>query len=204
LKVERLKIFSLSVADFGQFLENVKNFGAIAGDMISMEMRQRGSYVNRQLSFKDVTYQVVDICQLPKFMRSYNNSTKVWLHLQQSFTEAAELMDLGQKTQKIMWTFFWSAHHRFFKCLCISAKVTHAVKLTSEAVKRGESVVIGLQSTGEAYTLQKIPDDGSAMPNFVSTAKMLMLSLVEKHFPASDNLQLLADARNNKRKYFSK
>lgn len=182
----------------------MKNFGEIAGDMIAMEMRQRGSYVNRQLSFKDVTYQVVDICQLPKFIRTYDNSSKLWLLLQQSFTEAMELVDLGQKTQQIMWTNFWSAHHKFFKCLCMSAKVTHAVKLASEAVKRGESVVIGFQSTGEAYTLQKIADDGSAMSNFVSTAKIIMLTLVEKYFPASDSLQLLADARNNKRKYFSK
>jgi hypothetical protein len=43
------------------------------------------------------------------------------------------------------------------------------------------------------------------MPNFVSTAKMIMQSLVEKHFPASDNLQLLADTCNNKGgKHFSK
>ncbi|XP_046460001.1 protein strawberry notch-like [Daphnia pulex] len=185
--------------DFEQFLENVKTFGEIAGDMIAMEMRQRGSYVNRQLPFKDVMYQVVEICQLPKFIRSYDNSAKLWLHLQQSFTEAAELMDLGQKTQKIMWTNFWSAYNRFFRCLRISAKVIHAVKFASEAVKRGKSVVIGLQSTGENYTLQKVPDDGSAMPNFVSTAKMVMQSLVEKHFPVSDSLHLFADARNNKR-----
>jgi hypothetical protein len=142
---------------------------------------------------------------LPKFITTYDSFVKLWVHLRQSFTEAAELMDLGPKAQKIMWTNFWSAHHKFFKCLCMSAKVTHAVKLASEAVKRGKSVVIGFQSTGEAYTLQKIPDDGSAMPNFVSTAKMIMQSLVEKHFPASDNLQLLSDTCNNKGgKHFSK
>ncbi|XP_046460006.1 protein strawberry notch homolog 1-like isoform X2 [Daphnia pulex] len=164
--------------DCGQFIENVNNLGEIAGDMIAMEMRRRGSYVNRQLSFKDVMYQIVEVCQLPKFITTYDN--------------------LGPKAQKIMWTNFWSAHHRFFRCLCISAKVTHSVKLASEAVKRGESVVIGLQSTGEAYTLQKILDDGSGMSNFVSPAKIVMLSLVEKYFPASDSLQLLAEAPNSK------
>jgi hypothetical protein len=204
LNEQRPKIFSLSVADFGQFLENVKNFGEIAGDMIAMEMRRRGSYVNRQLSFKYVTYQIVEVCQLPKFIRTYESAVKLWFQLHQSFTETTELVDLGPKAQKIMWTNFWSAHHRFFRCLCMSVKVTHAVKLASEAVRRGECVVIGLQSTGEAYSLQKIPDDGSAMPNFVSPAKIVMLSLVEKYFPASDSFQLLAEAPNSKGKYFSK
>jgi hypothetical protein len=83
----------------------------------------------------------------------------------------------------------------------MSVKVTHAVKLASEAVRRGECVVIGLQSTGEAYSFQKILDDGSG--NFVSPAKIVMLS-VEKYFPASDSFQLLAEAPNSKGKYFSK
>lgn len=197
----------LSVADFGQFLETVKKFGEIAGDITATDMKRRGLSLNRQLSFNNVTYGIAEVCLLPKCILNYNSSVKLWVELLQSFTEAVELADLGPKTKKIMWTNFWSAHRKFFRCLCISAKVAHAVKLATEAVKRGECVVIGLQSTGESYTLQKIPKDGryKRITNFVSTSKVIMQSLVEKYFPASDSLQLLADEtrKNKERRHFS-
>jgi len=50
----------------------------------------------------------------------------------------------------------------------------------------------------EAHTVQKIPNDGSAMSNFVSTAKTIMQTLVENHLPDSDSFHLLTNARNNK------
>ena len=37
-----------------------------------------------------------------------------------------------------MWGQFWSAHQRFFKYLCISAKVKHCVKLARDAVKNNK------------------------------------------------------------------
>ena len=37
-----------------------------------------------------------------------------------------------------MWGQFWSAHQRYFKYLCISAKVPHCIKVAREAVKNGK------------------------------------------------------------------
>ena len=37
-----------------------------------------------------------------------------------------------------MWGQFWSSHQRYFKYLCISAKVPHCVKIAREAVKNGK------------------------------------------------------------------
>lgn len=94
-------------------------------------------------------------------------------------------MNADPKMKKTMWAQFWSAHQRFFKYLCIAAKVMHAVKVASEAVKCGKCVVIGLQSTGEARTLEQIENEGE-LSDFVSTAKGVLQALVEKHFPAPD------------------
>ena len=92
--------------------------------------------------------------------------------------------------RKTMWAQFWSAHQRFFKYLCIAAKVKHAVKVASEAVKCGKCVVIGLQSTGEARTLEQIENEGE-LTDFVSTAKGVLQALVDKHFPAPDRSRVL-------------
>lgn len=82
-----------------------------------------------------------------------------------------------------------------------------------EAVKCGKCVVIGLQSTGEARTLEQLERDDGELSDFVSTAKLVVFctrekelrfilliylttnfdicrgvlqTLVEKHFPAPD------------------
>ena len=61
----------------------------------------------------------------------------------------------------------------------------HAVKVASDAVKCGKCVVFGLPSIGEARTLEQIENEGE-ISDFVSTAKDVLQSLVDKHFPAPD------------------
>jgi hypothetical protein len=46
------------------------------------------------------------------------------------FQDAAELVDAEQRMKKTMWGQFWSSHQRFFKYLCIAAKVKHAVHIS--------------------------------------------------------------------------
>lgn len=70
-----------------------------------------------------------------------------------------------------MWGQFWGAHQRFFKYLCIASKVKYAVEAAHEAIKNGKCVVIGLQSTGEARTLEEFNIQGGELIDFVSTAK---------------------------------
>lgn len=70
-----------------------------------------------------------------------------------------------------MYAQFWGAHQRFFKYLCIGAKVSHAVELAKKSIEDGKCVIIGLQSTGEARTLDAIERDDGDLTEFVSTAK---------------------------------
>ncbi|KAF6081981.1 hypothetical protein HJG60_008954 [Phyllostomus discolor] len=92
--------------------------------------------------------------------------------------------------KKSMWGQFWSAHQRFFKYLCIASKVKRVVQLAREEIKNGKCVVIGLQSTGEARTLEALEEGGGELNDFVSTAKGVLQSLIEKHFPAPDRKKL--------------
>ena len=159
-------------------------------EIVAMEMKHRGMYIARQLSFKDVTFKIEEVPLSRDFIKVYDDSVKLWVQLLQSFTEAAELVNAEQRMRKTMWAQFWSAHQRFFKYLCIAAKVRHAVKVASDAVKCGKCVVIGLQSTGEARTLEQIENEGE-LSDFVSTAKGVLQTLVEKHFPAPDRNRVL-------------
>lgn len=69
-----------------------------------------------------------------------------------------------------IWPSYWSAHQRFFKCLCIAAKVEECVKITKDAIKNGNCVVIGIQSTGDAQIKNEFQNKKN-INEFISSAK---------------------------------
>merc|ERR1719153_1840014 len=115
----------------------------------------------------------------------YNKSVDLWVEMLHKFTEAADLIDAEKKMKKTMWGQFWSSHQRFFKYLCIASKVKHVCQISEDEQRLGKCIVIGLQSTGEARTLEQVERE-EELNDFVSTSKGVLQSLVEKHFPAPD------------------
>lgn len=97
-----------------------------------------------------------------------------WVDARNKFIEAADLIDAEKSMRKSMWGQYWSAHQRFFKYLCISSKVRYAVSIAKEALRKNKCVVIGLQSTGEARTLEQLEEMGGELNDFVSTAKWVV------------------------------
>lgn len=177
--------------DFNEFIGAVEKRGVGAMEIVAMDMKLRGMYIARQLSFHGVSFKIEEVTLSDDFIKVYDDSVKLWVKAMQKFTEAAELIDAESRMKKTMWGQFWSAHQRFFKYLCIAAKVKFAVSVAREAVKCGKCVVIGLQSTGEARTLDQIEKDDGELSDFVSTAKGVLQSVVEKHFPAPDRSRIL-------------
>lgn len=171
--------------DFGEFLGAVEKRGVGAMEIVAMDMKLRGMYIARQLSFSGVTFRIDEVELTDKMRTIYNESVKLWVDLLHKFEEAAELVAAEKKMRKTMWGQFWSSHQRFFKYLCIASKVGHVCRVASEVIKMGKCVVIGLQSTGEARTMEALERE-EELTDFVSTAKGVLQSLVEKHFPAPD------------------
>ncbi|XP_046682665.1 protein strawberry notch isoform X3 [Homalodisca vitripennis] len=172
--------------EFTDFISAVEKRGVGAMEIVAMDMKLRGMYIARQLSFHGVAFKIEEVPLSPDFVKVYDDSVSLWVEAMQRFQEAAELIDAENRMKKTMWGQFWSSHQRFFKYLCIAAKVKHAVQTAREAVKCGKCVVIGLQSTGEARTLEQLERDDGELSDFVSTAKGVLQTLVEKHFPAPD------------------
>ncbi|XP_065082597.1 protein strawberry notch isoform X2 [Ochlerotatus camptorhynchus] len=175
---------------FMDFIAAVEKRGVGAMEIVAMDMKLRGMYIARQLSFHGVTFKIEEVPLTRDFRQVYDESVELWVEAMQKFTEAAELIDAENRMKKTMWGQFWSAHQRFFKYLCIASKVNHAVRVAREAIKYGKCVVIGLQSTGEARTLEQLERDDGELTDFVSTAKGVFQSLVEKHFPAPDRTRI--------------
>lgn len=93
-------------------------------EIVAMDMKLRGMYIARQLSFHGVGFRIEEVPLSKEFTKTYDMAVKLWVEAMQKFTEAAELIDAENRMKKTMWGQFWSSHQRFFKYLCIAAKVS--------------------------------------------------------------------------------
>merc|ERR1719319_678465 len=171
--------------DFSEFLGAVEKRGVGAMEIVAMDMKLRGMYIARQLSFQGVSFKIDEVELSDDLRRVYNKSVDLWVEMLHKFTEAADLIDAEKRMKKTMWGQFWSSHQRFFKYLCIASKVKHVCAVAEENQRMGKCSVIGLQSTGEARTIEQVERE-EELTDFVSTSKGVLQSLVEKHFPAPD------------------
>lgn len=81
------------------------------------------------------------------------------------------MLEYDKQKLKTMWGQFWASHQRFFKYMCIAAKVPETIRLARRALGEGKCVVIGLQSTGEARTLEQLERNDGELNGFISTTK---------------------------------
>ncbi|VDK85282.1 unnamed protein product [Onchocerca ochengi] len=182
--------------EFSDFINAVEKRGVGAMEVVAMDMKQRGLYLARQLSFRGVSFRVEEVPLSADFIEVYDASVKIWLECRRQFQAALSRHYVSRAQAKLIWGQFWAAHQRFFKYICISAKVKSCVKIVRDAIKANKCVVIGLQTTGESKTLEALDDAGGELTEFVSTAKAVLARLIEKHFP-TENTNSSVDVYTN-------
>ena len=106
------------------------------------------------------------------------------------FAVSEEDLAEGKKARRghgMLWRYFWGAHQRFFKDLCVASKVPAVIDVAKTALADGKCVVIGLQSTGEARTKDAIEEYGDVMDDFVSAPRATLDRFVRKVFACPDD-----------------
>lgn len=166
---------------FSEFCGAIEKRGVGAMELVAVDLKMRGSYIARQLSFKTTSFEIRIANLDTQFTQLYDECADMWAHALRSFSEAACYIN-DRKQLRTIWASFWAAHQKFFKYLCIGAKVPLVVQIVEQALLDKKCVVIGLQSTGEAKAIEAL-EDGD-INEFISTAKATFESLIENHFPA--------------------
>uniref|UniRef100_A0A4W6DA11 Protein strawberry notch homolog 2 n=1 Tax=Lates calcarifer TaxID=8187 RepID=A0A4W6DA11_LATCA len=151
---------------FDDFLHAIEKRGVGAMEIVAMDMKVSGMYIARQLSFSGVSFRIEEIGLDSDFKLVYNKAAKLWAEALQVFMRAAD--ELGLVSRKSLWGQFWSSHQRFFKYLCIAAKVRCLVELAQKELEAGKCIVIGLQSTGESRTREVLDENDGHLDRFVS------------------------------------
>ncbi|XP_055514842.1 protein strawberry notch homolog 2-like isoform X1 [Leucoraja erinacea] len=183
---------------FEDFLRAIEKRGVGAMEIVAMDMKVSGMYIARQLSFAGVTFRIEEIPLDESFKLVYNKAAVLWAEAMNIFQHAAEL--IGLESRKSLWGQFWSAHQRFFKYLCIAAKVRRLVDIGRQEMQKGKCVVIGLQSTGEARTREVLDEKDGHLSQFVSAAEGVFKSLIRKHFPSTKRKKEKGAGTKRKRK----
>lgn len=99
---------------FNDFITAVEKRGVGAMELVAMDMKLRGIYIARQLSFHGVTFKIEEVQLTKEFRKMYDESVELWVEAMHKFTEAAELIAAESRMKKTMWGQFWSSHQRYF------------------------------------------------------------------------------------------
>ncbi|KAH7423992.1 hypothetical protein KP509_12G084500 [Ceratopteris richardii] len=170
--------------NFQTFLGALEKRGVGALELVAMDMKARGMYVCRTLSFKGAEFDVIEVPLETEMQNAYNKAARLWAELRKEFMlTISALYDCEKPSSSQLWRLYWASHQRFFRHMCMSAKVPAAVKLAKQALQDGKCVVIGLQSTGEARTEEAVSKYGNELDDFVSGPRELLLKLVEDNYP---------------------
>ncbi len=128
----RLGLFGTPESPFSTFDEMQKalrSHGPSLMELLAIDLRSRGAYVARQLSFENISVRHHVVC-LNQAQRDIYNACGDSLRAIDSFRG--------------------SAHQSFFQRLLTGLKVDEAIRVVEAQVETGSSVVISIVNTGEA------------------------------------------------------
>uniref|UniRef100_A0A6V2EFM3 Strawberry notch helicase C domain-containing protein n=2 Tax=Ditylum brightwellii TaxID=49249 RepID=A0A6V2EFM3_9STRA len=180
---------------FDTFQSVLEKRGVGAMEMLALEMKRKGMFIARTLSWDGARFDTVTVHLTSRQVMKYNYAVKWWNNLKVMIQSSLDFMNLTHSTPKTLWRAYWSAHQRFFREMCICAKIDEVVKQAKEYLKKGDhAVIIGLQSTGEAgldVAMQDICQEMNTsmedleLPSLVSTCASIMTNIVRNHFPVA-------------------
>ena len=186
-------------ATFDIFRASLEKRGVGAMELLALEMKQAGCFVARTLSWDGAEFDSVKVALSPHQVQVYDQSMRWWELVKTEIRSALATPGMNG-TPKMLWSQFWSAMQRFSKELAICAKVPLVAEDALKQLESGHSIVIGLQSTGEASTqatLQELQSKLAAemkpfqdledvpLTSILSTAAAIMAGFVRNFFPVA-------------------
>lgn len=159
--------------------------GLSACEVVSLGLKATGCYLCRTLSYEGAEFVLDHLEPGDELRLMYDRACDLWVLLLRVYMlikKTLKRFDASLKRSQGL-SMYWGAHQRFFRQLLVSAKVPEVSRRAVEAEKKGMSVVIALQATGEAAARQAGAEDDAALDDFTSTPTMIIRKLIQDHFP---------------------
>ncbi|MBA0783450.1 hypothetical protein Gotri_001160 [Gossypium trilobum] len=178
-----VRILAETFCKMNIFTVALEKGGVGALELVAMDMKARGMYVCRTLSYKGAEFEVIEAPLEAEMEAMYKKAAELWAELRVELLSASAFHSNEKPNPSQLWRMYWSSHQRFFRHMCMSAKVPATVRLAKQALKEDKCVVIGLQSTGEARTEEAVTKYGLELDDFVSGPRELLLKFVDENYP---------------------
>ena len=180
--------------DFKHFEEEINKAGVGMMEVLAMDMKSRGMFVSRQLSFHGCSFEMKR-CQLTdEDQQLYDDAVNFWDALLCGLETSAD--ETGRERGTVT-RHYWGGHQSFFKQLLNSLKARFAIDESLKALDEGKCVVIGLVSTGEAKANEAADRAlvaGRELEGEVSTPHEIARDVLEKHMPTESTEGIVSQA----------
>lgn len=174
----------VSFPTFEHFQQQIERGGVGAMEMVAINMKALGMYVSRSLSFKGVTFSMMEHKLSPEQRAIYDAAARLWQKLWRRLEWAMNICDTNRR---VVMSQYWGRHQNFFRQVLIAFKVPTLLAEVERGLAEGKCAVIGLLSTGESRTSSKVANSKanaeSELEAFVSPPQEILTSLIEQHFP---------------------
>ncbi|KAK3265372.1 hypothetical protein CYMTET_25939, partial [Cymbomonas tetramitiformis] len=169
-------------ASFEDFCAAMEKGGNGAREMLAMEMKMRGCYIARGLSFQGAECETVNAVLTERQRQLYDACATLWGALWSSIRATHNILppQAAKLAAQRASASYWGGHQSFFNQLLLSFKVPTIVASAQQALAEGKCVVVALQSTGAAAAAAAASKEGADSEEAVSTPHEIISRVVEK------------------------
>lgn len=173
------------------FINEIDRGGLAAMEIVARDLKAKGSYISRNLSFDGVTYDKLEHTLTNDQVKTYDKLAEGWQVVLANIKEALEVTGQTRPNgQKIKggWAEmaqFWGTCQRFFNQVMTSMQVPTLLKDMDEKLAKDESCVIQLVNTNEQAQRRGIAEleENETLEDLDISPKRMLLEWVEKSFP---------------------
>ncbi|KAL6509829.1 udp-glycosyltransferase [Orobanche gracilis] len=84
--------------------------GVGALELVAMDMKARGMYVCRTLSYKGAEFEVVEVLLDANMMHMYGKAAKFWAELRMELLSASTFLAEERPNSSQVWILYWASH----------------------------------------------------------------------------------------------
>jgi P-loop containing NTP hydrolase pore-1/C-terminal domain on Strawberry notch homologue len=191
------------------FVSKIKAGGLAAMELVARDMKAQGSYIARNLSFEEVTYETMEHPLTPDQRDIYNELARSWQIVLQNVNDALKITNQagnGYAKSSAM-SAFWGSHQRFFNQIITSMQMPSVVRriredLAIEDPSQRQAHVLQLVNTNEAIQERKLatleeedlsPEDLAALD---LTPRENLMQYIQNSFPTAQ-YEVYVDEQGN-------
>lgn len=130
-----------------QFVDQIVQGGIAAMEVVARDLKARGKYIRRQLSFEDVEYEELVHDYDSEQIRVHDRFAELWRRVFRSMDQIIENLNMPPAYGKSQ---FYGRQQAFFNQLFVIQKMPTVLRKIEEQVNAGNAVTIQITSTGQA------------------------------------------------------